>query len=68
MYLPGALREHCADWGNRALGTSGADIAMIARDARLNALRRVGFKQATPVTAKDATTMLEARLPQVRTS
>jgi transitional endoplasmic reticulum ATPase len=61
MYLPETLHDHCAGWAEISLGMSGADIAMIGREARLNALRRTGFTQPTPVTAEDVATALDTR-------
>jgi ATP-dependent 26S proteasome regulatory subunit len=60
-YLPENVREHCADWDVVSDGMSGADIAMVGREARLNALRRVGFEKAAPVDVSDVLAALEAR-------
>jgi transitional endoplasmic reticulum ATPase len=60
-YLPENVHEHCADFGDRSAGMSGADIAMVGRESRLNALRRVGFEKAAPVAAEDVVDALEAR-------
>jgi transitional endoplasmic reticulum ATPase len=69
MYLPEAdLRSHCTEYAERAIAASGADIAMIAREARLNALRRVGFEKASPVAHEDVIAALASRrnaLPSV---
>ncbi|MGI5247133.1 AAA family ATPase [Dactylosporangium sp. CA-139066] len=54
MYLDSdELRERCAEYAAMTPGSSGADIAMIAREARLAALRRVGFDYAEPVRDED---------------
>lgn len=61
MYLPESLQEHCAEWAAKTPALSGADIAMIAREARLNALRRTSFEEVTPVSAEDVTAALGTR-------
>jgi transitional endoplasmic reticulum ATPase len=61
MYLPAPLHDHCAEWARGSLGMSGADVAMIGREARLNALRRTGFERPVPVTLEDVTTALDTR-------
>ena len=61
MYLPESMHEHCAEWDALSAGMSGADIAMVGREARLNALRRVNFEKAAPVTADDVLAAIEAR-------
>lgn len=53
MYLPETLHSRCAEWGAISTGMSGADIAMVGREAKLNALRRVRFARAAPVTDED---------------
>lgn len=66
MYLPETLRDHCAEWAGMSLGMSGADIAMIGREARLNALRRAGFERPAPVTPDDVATALDIRRRALR--
>ena len=66
MYLPVALKDHCGLWADQFPGLSGADISMIAREASLNALRRVGFERPEQVTADDVTAALAARASAVR--
>ena len=61
MYLPEPLHDHCAEWAHTSQGMSGADVAMIGREARLNALRRTGFERPATVTLQDVTTALDAR-------
>jgi hypothetical protein len=39
---------------------------MIAREARLNALRRADFTKVLPVAAEDVTTALNARMAAMR--
>jgi transitional endoplasmic reticulum ATPase len=58
MYLPESLHEHCGEWAAKTPGLSGADIAMISREARLNALRQTNFEEVTPVSVEDVTTAL----------
>jgi transitional endoplasmic reticulum ATPase len=65
-YLPETLRDHCAEWGVASPGMSGADIAMIGREARLNALRRAGFEQPVPVIRDDVEVALAARRRAMR--
>jgi transitional endoplasmic reticulum ATPase len=60
-YLPENVHQHCADWDVLSAGMSGADIAMVGREARLNALRRVGFEKAAPVDVVDVVDALQAR-------
>ena len=60
-YLPENVHQHCADWDVLSAGMSGADIAMVGREARLNALRRVGFEKAVPVDVDDVVAALQAR-------
>jgi SpoVK/Ycf46/Vps4 family AAA+-type ATPase len=55
------VHQHCADWDVLSAGMSGADIAMVGREARLNALRRVGFEKAAPVDVDDVVDALQAR-------
>jgi transitional endoplasmic reticulum ATPase len=66
MYLPETLSDHYAEWAGMSLGMSGADIAMIGREARLNALRRTGFEQPTPVTPEDVAMALGTRRQALR--
>ena len=63
MYLPETLHGRFAEWGAISTGMSGADIAMIGREAKLNALRRVSFTRAAPVTDED----VEAAIDTVAT-
>jgi transitional endoplasmic reticulum ATPase len=53
MYLPGTPPAEAVKYADMTPGLSGAGIAMIARESRLNALRRVGFEYAEPVTDDD---------------
>jgi len=61
MHLPENVHEHCGDWDTLSAGMSGADIAMVGREARLNALRRAGFEKAVPVVAQDVLAAIEDR-------
>jgi transitional endoplasmic reticulum ATPase len=62
MYLPAEdLVSHLATYAEMTPGRSGADIAMIAREARLNALRRTAFTAATPVTHEDVLDSIRGR-------
>jgi transitional endoplasmic reticulum ATPase len=65
-YLPESLRDHCAQWAALSSGMTGADIAMIGREARLNTLRRTGFEQPSAVTAEDVTAAVDARRAALR--
>ncbi|MDY7083637.1 MAG: AAA family ATPase [Actinomycetota bacterium] len=54
MYLGSdELAERYETYAAMTEGSSAAEVAMIAREARLGALRRVGFAHAEPVTDED---------------
>jgi len=54
MYLKAeGLRPYLDEYAEMTQGMSGAGIAMISREARLNALRRCHFEEAAPVTHED---------------
>ncbi|WP_117212326.1 ATP-binding protein [Allorhizocola rhizosphaerae] len=62
MYLDApALRERFLHYAAITGGASGAEIAMISREARLNALRRVGFERAEPVSDADVLAGIQRR-------
>ena len=61
MYLPEPLHGRCGEWADNTPGLSGADIAMIAREARLNSLRRADFEAASPVSVEDVAAALAGR-------
>jgi transitional endoplasmic reticulum ATPase len=60
MYLPGTPPAEAAEYGALAQEMSGADIAMIGREARLIALRRANFEQAVPPVREDVLAAIEA--------
>jgi len=54
MYLDSeVLASSIAEYVDLTVGMSGADIAMIAREARLNALRRTRFESAASASYED---------------
>lgn len=54
LYLPDpALTDRINDYAATTEGMSGADIAMVAREARLAALRRVGFTRVPALEDED---------------
>ncbi|MFF4021009.1 AAA family ATPase [Streptomyces sp. NPDC001843] len=54
LYLPqGAVEDRIPEYASRSDGMSGAAIAMVAREARLAALRRGRFQELLPVSHDD---------------
>ncbi|WP_336110002.1 AAA family ATPase [Streptomyces sp. PTD9-10] len=54
LYLPqGAVTDRIPEYARRSDGMSGAGIAMVAREARLAALRRGRFEELLPVSHDD---------------
>ncbi|GAA4735649.1 hypothetical protein Prum_098950 [Phytohabitans rumicis] len=61
------LAPRYAEYAAMTPGRSGADIAMIAREAKLNALRRERFERAVPVTHADVVAGINAPAPLTAT-
>ena len=67
MYLDHeGLPSRLDEYAELTTGMSGADIAMIAREARLNALRRAGFDRIVPVTHQDVIAGVDASRAALR--
>jgi transitional endoplasmic reticulum ATPase len=63
MYLRSeSLAARCEAYASMTEGSSAAEIAMIAREARLGALRRVAFAHAEPISDDDVLAAVHRRV------